>query len=448
MRPASPIATAVVALVAVACGRELPAPRNVLVVLVDTLRADHLSLYGYGRPTSPHLDRRGRRATVFEQARSQAPCTFPSVNSILTSRYPIEFLGRGKGEHGIPAETPTWAEILAAHGFSTGAVSASFVVRDGRSAERPEGLFGRGFDRFDESCERRPADCVNARALAMLDELRPPFFLYLHYMEPHDPYGPPASFARRWSTGYRSELDFVNGGGMWRLKHALFGPEPAVPVRARDFEHLRDLYDEEVAYFDEELERLMGALESRALLDETLVVLLADHGEHLQFEHHQLQHCQSVWEEAIRTPLVVWRPGEREGRRIADPVQNVDALPTVLDLLGVAHERGAFRGRSLRRLLDGGRLPERPGFAHHDRWLTAFDRRHKLIVDLETGERRLFDLAADPGEHYDLSASRPDALERLSEALRAWAAAEGLSAEELRRRGDAAKATLRALGYL
>lgn len=448
LRRAIPFVTAAVALVAAACGRELPAPRNVVVLLVDTLRADHLSLYGYGRPTSRHLDRWARAATVFERARSQAPCTFPSVNSIFTSRHPIEFLGREGGGRGIPAAIPTWAEILAARGFSTGAVSASFVVRDGRTPEQPEGLFGRGFDRFDESCVRRPASCVNARALALLADLRRPFFLYLHYMEPHDPYSPPSSFRRRWSLGYRSEFDWINAGDMWRVKHAFFGPERALPVRARDFEHLGDLYDEEVAYFDEELGALRRQLEERGLLDDTLVVLMADHGEHLLFEHHQLQHCQSVYEESIRTPLVVWRPGQRRGRRVDAPVENLDVLPTVLDLLGVPHDPASMRGRSLRRLLAGGRLAERIGFAHHHRWLAAFDRRYKLVVDLEAGSRRLFDLEVDPGEHYDVGANRPAELARLSAALREWAAAEGISERELLRRGEEARETLRALGYL
>jgi arylsulfatase len=428
-----------------------PPPRpakNAIVVLVDTLRADRLSLYGYSRATSRHLERRARSAAVFETVRAQAPCTFPSVNSIFTSRDPIEFLGREDGRQGIPDGVPSWAEILARRGFATAAVSASFVVRDTPGRFNRTGGYGRGFERFDESCESKPASCVNARALALLDEMPEPFFLYLHYMEPHDPYSPPRRHRRTWSAGYRSEHAYINRGGMWHLKRGVFGRGEPVPFRARDLVHLSDLYDEEVAYFDAELERLMRRLEERGKLADTLVVLMSDHGEHVLFEHRQLQHCQSVYEEAVRTPLVVWRPGRRTGRRITAPVQNLDVLPTVLDLLAVPFTGEQFRGRSLRPLLDGGDAPARVGFAQQGQWLAAYDRRFKLIVDLESGERRLFDLRTDPGEHYDVAARHGAAVARLNGALVRWGAEHGMDEKQLFRRALAGEETLRAVGYL
>lgn len=445
-RRASIVATTGLALLGCA-PQERPAT-NVIVVLVDTLRADRLSLYGYARETSPHLERRARSAAVFETARAQAPCTFPSVNSILTSRYPIEFLGREDGQQGIPEGVPSLAEILKRRGFATAAISASFVVRNTPGRFNRTGGYGRGFDRFDESCDSKPASCVNSRALALLDEAREPFFLYLHYMEPHDPYGPPKQHRRSWSAGYRSEFPYINHGGMWELKHGVFGSREPKPFRARDLDHLSNLYDEEVAYFDVEFERLMRRLAERGTLDDTLVVLMADHGEHLLFEHHQLQHCQSVYEQALRTPLVVWRPGQTNGLRIREPVQNLDVLPTVLDLLGVPSGGEPFRGRSLRRLLDGRSESERVGFAQQGQWLAAFDRRFKLIVDLETGAHRLFDLRADPGENYDVASRQGAAVERLRRALVRWARDEGMDEKKLLERGQAGEETLRAVGYI
>jgi len=427
--------------------RERP-PENVIVALVDTLRADRLSLYGYERPTSPFLEHRARSAAVFETARAQAPCTFPSVNSILTSRYPIEFLGRDDGRQGIPEGVPSLAELLKRRGFATAAVSASFVVRDTPGRFNRTGGYGRGFDRFDESCDSKPANCVNARALALLDEAREPFFLYLHYMEPHDPYAPPKRHRRKWSGGYRSEFPYINNGGMWELKRGVFGGREPRPFRARDLVHLSDLYDEEVAYFDAQFELLLRGLAERGRLDDTLIVLMADHGEHLLFEHHQLQHCQSVYEQALRTPLVVWRPGQTLGRRIREPVQNLDVVPTVLDLLGVPSGGEPLRGRSLRRLLDGRAVAERVGFAQQGQWLAAFARRFKLIVDLETGEHRLFDLRRDPGENYDVAPRHRRAASRLRRALLRWARDEGMDEQKLLRRGQAGEETLRAVGYI
>ncbi|MGH9361061.1 MAG: sulfatase-like hydrolase/transferase, partial [Thermoanaerobaculia bacterium] len=185
-------ALAATALVLAACaGGGEPRPLNVVLVLVDTLRADHLGVYGYRRPTSPALDAFAREAVVFTDARSQAGCTFPSVNSLLTSQLPERFLGQPEGRIGIPDGIPTLPEILRARGWATAAVSASAVVRRRPIRHNPHGGFGRGFDLFLEECAWKSAACVNERALAALDTLPRPFFLYLHYLEPHAPYRPP-----------------------------------------------------------------------------------------------------------------------------------------------------------------------------------------------------------------------------------------------------------------
>jgi len=127
-------------------------PENILIVMVDTLRADHMSLYGYERPTTPFIDKFAADAVVFEHARSQANCTFPSVNSLLTSRYPGIFIRQEEGQLGIPEDTPSIAEILKAQGYHTTAVSASHIVRATPTQYNPNGGFDRGFDTFVEGC--------------------------------------------------------------------------------------------------------------------------------------------------------------------------------------------------------------------------------------------------------------------------------------------------------
>ena len=146
-----------------------PEAKNVIIVLVDTLRADHMSTYGYERPTSPYLDEFAAGALVFEHTRSQSSCTFPSVNSLMTSRYPDVFARQGEGQFGIPAKYPAIAEILDDLGYYTVAVSQSPVVRNTPSEHNPNGGFGRGFDRFVEGCVWRHGTCLNRRIFKELD---------------------------------------------------------------------------------------------------------------------------------------------------------------------------------------------------------------------------------------------------------------------------------------
>jgi len=177
-------------LVAIGCGPvdftppEPSPPVNVIFIMVDTLRADHTSVHGYHRSTTPFLEQLAERSVVFERARAQAGCTFPSVNSILTSRYPFDFYRDGFTDMGIPEEIPSLAEILRGHGYATAAVSASPIVRATPCEFNPSAGFGRGFDVFDESCLWGSAKCVNQKPLEVLTTIEGPFFLYLHYMDP------------------------------------------------------------------------------------------------------------------------------------------------------------------------------------------------------------------------------------------------------------------------
>jgi arylsulfatase A-like enzyme len=437
---------------------------NVVLILVDTLRADHLGIYGYARPTSPNLDRFFAGGVVFESARSQAACTFPSANSLLTSRDALEFVGRPHGEFGIPAGFRSIAELLQPAGYGTIAVSASPIVRKSPSPHNRVGGFQRGFDVFDETCQWGQARCVNARALEHLEGAPRPFFLYLHYMEPHDPYAPPKEFGRRFARPYDGRA-FISAGSPNPLVAFLYGWDAKVPqdyppfdpkdLAARDLEHLVDLYDDEIAYFDQELGELLRRLAERGVLDHTVVALVSDHGEQF-LEHGHIKHCLgSLHDEAIRTPLLVRGPGVSAGRRVKRPVANLDVVPTLLDYAGGSADGVELEGHSLRPLAagdgrDSGLREPRYVFSTQGKFHSATDGRMKFMIDIESWERSLFDLASDPGERTNLAAEREEEVARLTGVLREWVdrVSGKKSAAERLRNADAVEERLRALGYL
>lgn len=430
-----------------AAATHLPPVRNLIFILVDTLRADHLPIYGYARDTSPNLTRLAGASLLLLDARSQASCTFPSVNSMLTSRSPSEFLGQPDGRIGLPAGIPALAEILQAHGFRTAAVSASPIVRASPGHFNPHGGFGRGFDTFEEGCVWKGADCVTDQALPHLARDGRPLFLYLHYLDPHGPYAPPPAHRRRFALG-RPEKAFVRNGDPLPIARWLYekGPDPG--VTAADLAFLAALYDEKIAFFDAQLGRLLDRLRAGGWLDDSLVLLAADHGEEF-LEHGDIKHCRNLFDSTIRTPLVLRVPGAAP-RRVDDAVENLDIVPTVLDLLGVPGGGAAagFEGRSLRPLVEGRPLPRGRQWAAQGALRSVSDGRFKLIEDLAAHRAALYDLTADPGETRDvLAAHRRDA-QRLHAQLAAWLArTEGGAAGRQQQAAEAAR-RLRSLGYL
>jgi arylsulfatase len=440
-------------LVSIACGggSEAPLPRNAILIVADALRADHLGAYGYPRETSPAIDAFAADNLFFERSRSQAPCTVPSVNSMLTSRHPLRFQGARRETLrmalGIPERFPSLAEILSRHGFSTAAVSASPVVRKTPTAHNREGGFDRGFDRFDERCLWADAECVHQAALSALDQLEEPFFLYLHYMDPHGPYQPPERHVRRFATSQPARA-FVAAGDPKPIGRMLYAKGPAVDMAPIEWQHLIDLYDEEILYFDGWFQALLDELDERGLADDTLVVLTSDHGEDF-LDHGDVEHCRNLYDSEIRTPLMMRVPGSKGGRRITFDVQNLDIVPTLLDWLGVSAAEIDFDGRSLRPQIDGEveADPSTPSLAAWNTWTSITDGDLKLMVESVSGRSELYDLEADPSELRDLSAKRAEDVARLSSALSAELERYGI----VRPGPEAAAAfqeRLRALGYL
>ena len=301
------VLAACLALAAGCAPREAPAPRpNVVLILVDMARADRLSLYGYPRATTPALERRAKSGVVFETARSQAACTFPSVNSILTSRAPQRFIGRPAGVHDIPAGVPALAEILDARGYATLAVSASPIVRATPSYLNKVGGYGRGFDLFLERCMGRRAACVHTDAFRYLPILRRPFLLYLHYMDVHAPYQPPDWYRKRFFANTPETKVWVRAGDPKPIERRLYeGAEG--PIEEADLRGLIDLYDDSIGFFDEQFALLLRTLEEAGALDDTLIAVIADHGESF-LEHDHLLHCRTLHEPEVRTPWLLRVP--------------------------------------------------------------------------------------------------------------------------------------------
>jgi arylsulfatase A-like enzyme len=414
-----------------------PAP-NLVVVSIDTLRADHLGIYGYSRPTSPRIDAWARGGTVFDRAFAPSSWTLPSHASMFTGLSPFRH-GATHWDARIPDEAPMLAERLRRRGYATGgAVNAPFV------GERFG--FRRGFDAWVERRKRRETSDDEYQRLVLelvRAERRRPFFLFLHYMNVHEPYDPPAGYDRFASPG--AAASSIDGSKLRELQ--LLVEERRAAVTDADRDRLVDLYDGEILAMDEKFGALLDAIQR--VSPDTIVVLTSDHGEEF-LEHGGLTHGRTLYEEVLRVPLIVVGPGVRAGARSDALVSLIDVAPTLLDLAGAEPLRGSD-GESIRSLLAGGGGPRPRPIALHT---TAADRRvnlrglrdasTKLIEDTAAGRREYYDLSADPREREDLYPTRQAAsFEKQLAALEMRASVllkHGPSADELE--------SLRSLGYV
>lgn len=453
------------------CAQERPEPRpkNVLILMIDTLRADHLGAYGYPRETSPVLDQLAAEGILFEDVTSAAPTTFPSVNSLFTSRTPDLFYRTSSRDLGIPEELTTLAEALRDAGLQTAAISPSPVVRQAPSFFNPDGGFGQGFDRFDETCgykERHvpsyTTPCVNEKALEILDDLTAdgnPFFFYVHYLDPHDPYVPPEE-NRVFSAGYESELQFVSEGRTYPLTQALFGTGEPVDYSERDIQHMIDLYDDEIRGVDTAIGELLARLEERGVLDDTLVVVVSDHGESFLEHPTAWQHGRSVYQSELHVPLLFrWPGGLPAGERRSEAVCSIDVMPTILELMGLEPVEGMV-GSSLLGPDAAGRESNEICFAagranwkaQNANLLALRQGRAKIIYDRGQDAYEVYNLSSDAGEKNNLAPESwdqaPQNMLSLRTALDLFGDLTPLGADEAVALDPEAEKALRALGYI
>jgi arylsulfatase A-like enzyme/predicted Zn-dependent protease len=359
-----------------------------ILISIDTLRADRLPLYGYKGTRTPNIDAFAKDAAVFERAYSHSPQTLPAHTSMLTGRLPFEHGVRDNIGFSVKSTETLLQQLLKERGFSTGGFVSAYVMR------KATGI-GRGFDVFDDDLPpasseasvaqvQRDGMATFAAARRWLESLSTDrFFLFFHIYEPHTPYRPPARYA------------------------AYSRP-----------------YDGEIAYADEIVGALLQLLRERGVYDRATIVLVSDHGEGLG-DHGELEHGVFLYDESIRVPLVVKLPHRQaSGSRVRTVVQLIDLLPTILQLTGTSSP-GGLRGRSLAPLLNG--HLNQPGGAsvysealysrYHFGWSELYALTDGRFRYIKAPRAELFDLEADPGERQNLADSRSQTRDGMNAAL-------------------------------
>ncbi len=441
-RAAAVVVALVAAVVATACGgATTPAPRpNIVLVTVDTLRADHMDAYGYDRGTAPVFARLAAAGVRFEHALSQAPWTLPSMASVHTSLYPSQH-GAVTAETALPAAAETLAERLGALGYSTVAVvSHEFITA--------EHGFAQGFDVFDESNvvghEAVTSTDLTRTALARLGGVSEPFFLWVHYFDPHFAYVRHPRFG--FADGYEGGLpDQLTAGRLTQVERR--------SVDAADLAYINAVYDEEIAHTDEWVGKLWDGLETRYGEGNNVLIFTADHGEYF-LERGRFFHGKDVYDSLVRVPLLIAGAIDEElrGRVVAQTVEIRSIPKTVLGMLGAPAD--GFGGVDLLDIARGG--DNEPSFAEGS-YAFGIDQRKravvrdgwKLIHRLDDDDYELYELASDPHERNDRYGAEMDGVvvARLKELLaefvdlpRLQPQPVGLSPAEIER--------LRALGYI
>lgn len=401
---------------------------SVLLVTIDTLRADHLSVYGYGRATSPRMDALARRGTRFDQAYTFWPKTRGSFVAMLTGKPPSR-TGYGKTHPLLLDLNATLASVLRSSGYETKAIV------DNPNVAASLG-YAKGFSSYRETWEEKAlatetdrTRAITEAGLSFLRTARPdqPFLLWLHYVNPHAPYEPPPPYDRQFAEGEAlgprlPVVDDFHGGIPKRW---------AVPGRDR-LGYYVSQYDGEIAAVDAEVGRLVEALDGSAVRDRTLVVLTSDHGESLGEHGYYFDHGLNLFDPSLRVPLIVVAPGAPAGRRVDAFASTLDVVPTILDAVKVSWPPD-LAGTSLLGAVEGRAAPARDRlFAQNDRNLSAaFSRAFKIVAVPEEDRQRfaLYDRVKDPAETKDVAAARPSVLREerrelelfLERADREWA---------------------------
>jgi arylsulfatase A-like enzyme len=438
---------------------------NVLLIVLDTTRADALPAYGGGQAHTPTLDRLGREGVVFANARTVSAWTLPSHASLFTGLYPSRH-GAHWESPGLLASHQTLAELLAETHETGGFCENPHIIRT-------KG-FAQGFARYEETWRRRESWDVPPITLELFQEWlgerdrSRPFFAFVNLMTPHLPYRPPERYQSRFVSEDLPEEQIQRMRDV-EQQQAWAYTMGDLQLTDSDLETLRSLYAAEVAFADERVAQAIDAVRAEGELERTLVVVVGDHGENIG-DHQLMEHQLCLYETLLRVPMIFHLPGVFEGGRVRKAaVQLVDVFPTVLDAAGVPRERWpALDGYSL---LGADPPAERPTIAEYMRPgdtlrnmtrlnpsfdPSRYDRRLrsiqlgtlKLIVS-DRDEVELYDLRADPGETRDLAGERPEEVERLRARLAAWTAEGSHLVETFTPEADPeALEAIRELGYV
>jgi arylsulfatase A-like enzyme len=472
----APVLAPVLALLLGACGSEPPAGKSILVITMDTTRADHLGSYGSPMDLTPNVDALAARGVLFEQVHAPMPQTLPSHATMFTGLPPRQHLAL-ENTYQLDSRFRTLAELVQERGYATGAFIGALVLDDETGIQQ-------GFEHYDipggawnENREGHPpqrtAEEVTQAALRWSETLDPdrPFLMWAHYYDPHGDqrggFQPPAR--HRKQINMKEIRERVRNSGK-------FPPELDTPAGRADLAEFWAGYAAEVRYTDEQIGRLLEGLEEQGLMEDTIVVVTGDHGEGL-YEHGIKAHGVYVWEEMHRVPLILTHPGGlKAGSRVDGPVFLQDLLPTLermaldeepvqgggdlgMDLWApvmagdslpsrpVFLERPHFDEDRVRRRLNGVDIPKNAAYG----FLTAVIQEDMKLIRHPDGTLLLFDLRSDPGEQLDL-ADDPDheqLRDRLAGLLDAWMSQNkvGLPGEDIQISPERWE-TLRKLGYV
>lgn len=438
---------------------------NVLFIVLDAARAQSLSAYGHPRATTPNIDRLAGEGFIFDNAYTTAAYTLAAMSSVWTSQQPDRHHGDVAFSAKLPKDRLTLAEVLTAQGVHT----AGFVANQVAGAYNG---FDRGFKEFDEPWRKYGSAASGFRHLlpGFLDRMKKDgtrFFAYVHYREPHEPYDPPPPFDTRFGPDAPIPKRLRDGGApakQW-LKDVNQG---VIKPSAEEIDHLRRLYDGNLGFADQEVGYLRAELESRGLLDNTVVIIAGDHGEAL-FEHAFIGHNTQVFEETARVPLIVVLPKALRAAtppaRVASLVDLTDIAPTVLDVFGLTGAGGttrAFQGASLLRIIenkDRASVRDEREVVTRTVWARPVyalrNPSHTFVYNSATAAFSLFDRSSSlrlEGKEHDYAPRAPLALrEMYRQHLLAWVASqrrgavaadstEGMTPEQCEQ--------MKALGYL
>jgi arylsulfatase A-like enzyme len=425
--------------------------RQVILISIDCLRADHVGANGYERDTTPRIDAFAKEGVVFENAISTSATTLPTHMSMFTGLTPSEH--GASNRHRLSPSVAYLPELLLSAGFQTDAVVSGAYVSQYFGFER-------GFRSYLSLHQPRASETVDAALQVLRRTEGADRFLFLHLIDAHWPYRPPAEFEERFGP-IRTNVERVLGKVL----------EQIPPDDPAEIEQARDLYDAEIAYADQELGRFFDELRARGLYDRALILLTADHGEAF-FEHGSWQHGWTLFDEIVRVPLIVkWPEDERPGR-VSRLASQVDLFATILEQAGIRSPHA--RSTSLSALVPGrAEAPERsyvvseflatPDPAKPPHKKVAFrSESQKYIVTFRTGDddltvaeiesEELYDLAKDPGEHENLFPRSAEETERLRRMLLTYLeesrAQRGKSLGEAVDEDDILRERLRSLGYI
>ncbi len=376
--------------------------RNVILIGVDTLRADSVTPYGAAPEITPVLQNFSRTSTTFMQCRAQSSWTLPSFSSMITGALPSTISATVYTGH-LPERHTTIAEYLRDRGYGTHAVCSNAWMGN------PQSGFHQGFDSlWFESNEVAPVS-VEESIEFIEHNITRDWFLFLHFMDPHTPYSPPDEF-----VDLLTDPDYTGEIGMEFESVDSWKDGSYIPP-VEDQQHVRNLYNGEVANVDAALGELFDFLETNNLDENTLVIFSSDHGEEF-YDHGGFEHGHTQLDELVRMPLIVRGPGFQEDVRIDTSVGNTDIFPTICSFLEIP-VMNEFVGLPLQDVVSGSVAGDRLIFGEGNTRGTlrkfAVSWPWKCILDFVTGETRLFNLEFDPDEKQDLSAAEPEIIDRL-----------------------------------